>query len=206
MKGRPWLFAGLAVGIAVGAGRLPYLMGAASSLSDTSQRLVRSGGLDLVHWTAKQGAPQRAVVGASAFVGILIPGVTALLLVLAARLTLRLRAIVALLVAVLGLAAYHYLGLGVATGTLVLALALAGLVVAAATGPLVVVPLVALAALIGTEYLPRLVAGTRSVPHSSVVAMHEAMFSHPGAPVWLAVIAVVVAAVPFVWAVRLLLR
>jgi hypothetical protein len=206
MKGRPWLFAGLAVGIAVGAGRLPYLMGAASSLSDTSQQLVRSGGLDLVHWTARQGAPARAVDGVAAFVSILIPGVTALLLVLAARLTLRLRALVGLLVAVLGATAYHYLGLGVATGTLVLALALAGLVVAAATGPLVVLPLVALAALIGTEYLPRLLAGARSVPRSSVATLHEAMFSHPGAPVWLAVIAVAVAAVPFLLALRFVLR
>jgi hypothetical protein len=206
MKGRPWLLAGLAVGVAIGIGKLPYLSGAASSLSDTSQRLVGSGGLDLVHWLAKHGAPRRVVEGLAAFVSILVPGVTALLLVLAARFTLRLRALIGLLVALLGAAAYHYLGVGIATGTLALALLLAGLVAVAATGPIVVLPLAALAALIGTEYLPRLVTGARSVPRSAVVTLHEAINSHPGAPLWLSVIALVVAAVPLAVAARFALR
>lgn len=206
MKGRVWLIAGVAVGIAVGIGKLPYLTGAATSLSDTSQRLTGSGGLSLVHWIAKHGAPRRVVEGLTAFLSILVPGLTALLLVWAARLSLRLRALIGVIVALIGAAAYHYFGVGVATGTLMFALALAALVAAAATGPLVALPLAALAALIGTEYLPRLVTGQASVPRSTVVRLHEALISHPGAPVWMSVLALVLAAVPFAFAARLALR
>lgn len=206
MRGRIWLLAGVAIGIAIGAGRLPFFAGAAANLSDTSQRVVGSGGHDLVRWAAHNGSPRRAVEGLAAFVAVLVPGVTAFLLILAARLSLRLRVVVGLLVLLIGVAGYHYLGHSVATGSLVLAVASAALVAAAAIGPLVATPLAAIAALIGYEFLPRLVSGRPSVPHSEVVALHHALISHPGAPVWLEVIVLVVAALPFAAAARLVLR
>jgi hypothetical protein len=206
MRGRIWLILGVAVGIAIGIGKLPYLSGAAGTLSDTSLRLVGSGGADVVRWSAHRGAPRRTIDGLAASIAVLVPGVTALLLVLAARLTLHLRALIGALVALLGVAGYRYFPHGIATGSLVLALGLAALVAAAAAGPLVATPLAALAALIGTEFLPRLVAGSSSVARSEVVTIHHALTNNPGAPLWLEILVLVFAAVPFAVAARLVLR
>jgi hypothetical protein len=205
MKGRVWLILGVLAGIAIALGRLPYFAGAAGTLSDTAQRVVSSGGQTIVHSASKHGALHRAVQGLAAVIGLLVPGVTALLLVACARLSLRLRVLVGLLVLVLGAAGYHYVGSGAATGTLALA-AVAAVIAAVATGPLIAAPLAALAGLIGAEFLPKLLTGTRSVPHSSVVALHRALFSTPGAPLWLEVVILVLAAVPFAFAARLVLR
>jgi hypothetical protein len=204
-KGRVWLLLGAAAGVAVGIGRVPYLAGAASSLADTALRVVDSGGLTLVHDAARHGAPRRAVRGLAALVGLLLPGVTALLLVLAARGTLRLRSIVGALLALLGLAAFFYLPAGPAAGVALLALAAAG-VALAATGPLVAAPLVALAALIATEYLPRLLDVRGGPPGAPVAALHAALFAAPGSPLWLRALALVVAAIPFAVAARLVVR
>ena len=70
----------------------------------------------------------------TAVVAVLVPGVTALLLMYAARATLHLRAVVALVMAGLGVAAFFYLPHGVAAGAAVLAFVAAGMAVAA-TGP-----------------------------------------------------------------------
>ena len=134
MKGRLWLFVGVAVGIVLGLGKLAYFHGAAVSLSDTALRVVGTAGLTLVHSAASRGAPQRVVTGLTAVLAVLVPGVTALLLVYAGRATLRLRAVVGLLLAGLGVAAFFYLPGGSAAGVALLAFAAAGLALAA-TGP-----------------------------------------------------------------------
>jgi heme/copper-type cytochrome/quinol oxidase subunit 4 len=168
-------------------------------------RLVNTVGLTLAHDAAKHGAPRRVVEGFTAVLGVLLPGLTAFLLVLAGRSTLRLRAIVAVLLAILGIAAFFYLPGGNATGVAVLALAAAGLLVAA-TGPLVVAPLVALATLIGLAFLPRLLASHSALPNAPVSALHQALFATAGSPLWLRVIVLVLAALPFALAARLILR
>ena len=139
--------------------------------------------------------PERAVEGLSAFLAVLLPGVTALLLVIAARATHRVAAAVALLVAVLGVASYFYHSHGVATGALVLALAVAGAAIAL-SGPLVIAPLGALAGLIGTELLPRLVRGGNTVPAATVRTLYQAIAGHPGSPEWFRVLVLIVAAAP----------
>ena len=154
LKGRMWLLVGIAVGVAVGVGKLAYFAGAARSLSDTAQRIVGSGGHTLVRSAASHGASLRLIDGVTALLAVLVPGVTALLLIFAARTTLHLRALVALVMAALGVAAFFYLPHGVAAGVAVLAFAAAGIAVVA-TGPLVAAPLAALAALIATGFLPR---------------------------------------------------
>ncbi len=205
MKGRLWLVLGVLVGIAIGVGHLPYLAGAARSLSDTALRLVRSGGASLVHSAASYGAARRVVEGVAAAIAVLAPGVTALLLVAAARLSIRLRVVIGLLVLALGIAGYHYAPAGTATGALGLAI-VAAVIAVVATGPLVAAPLAALAGLIGTEFLPRLVSGRLSVPRSTVLELHEALFARAGAPTWLQVVVLVAAAVPFAVAARLVVR
>jgi hypothetical protein len=205
MKGRSWLVLGVAAGIAVGVGKLAYFAGAASSLSDTSQRLVGSAGLTLVRDAASHGAPQRVVEGASAVLAVLVPGVTALLLVYAARGTLRLRSVIGVLLAALGVAAFFYLPHGAAAGVAVLAFAAAGLVVVA-TGPLVAAPLAALAALIATGFLPRLVASHSNLPNVPVAELHEALFQSAGSPLWLQIVVLALAALPFAFAARLVVR
>ena len=205
MKGRIWLLLGVAVGIAIGVGHLPYFAGAARSLSDTSQRIVASAGSSLVHSVAKRGWLRRLIEGLSALLGLLVPGATALLLVAAARFTLHLRLIVGLVVLVIGIASFGYLAHGLAIGTVLLALGAAAIVVMA-TGPLVAAPLAALAALIGTEFLPRLVSGRTSVSHSSIVTLHRALFMTAGSPIWLELVMLAVAAVPFAIAARLVIR
>jgi len=116
-KGRIWLLLGIAVGIAVGVGKLAYFAGAATSLSDTAERIVGTGGRTLVHAAASHGASLRVVNGTTAVLTVLVPGVTALLLMYAARGTLRLRAVTGVLVAALGVAAFFYLPHGVAAGS-----------------------------------------------------------------------------------------
>lgn len=204
MKGRMWLLLGAAVGIAIGVGKLPYLAGAAASFSNTAQHVVGSAGLTILHDTAKAGAPQRVVEGLTALVAVLVPGLTALVLVLAARLSLELRAVIALAVLALGVVAFIYLPHGDAGGVLVLAALVAGIALIA-TGPLVAAPLTALAALIGTVFLPRLLATRSTLPNRPVAMLHEALFSSGGSPLWLRIVVLLLAALPFAGAARLVL-
>ncbi|MGA2803438.1 MAG: hypothetical protein ABSF89_03455 [Acidimicrobiales bacterium] len=205
MKGRIWLLVGIAVGVAVGVGKLAYFAGAATSLSDTAQRLVGSGGHTLVRSAAGHGASRRTLNAITAVAAVVVPGVTALLLIYAARATLHLRAVVALVMAGLGVAAFFYLPHGVAAGAAVLAFVAAGIAVAA-TGPLVAAPLAALAALIATEFLPRILASHSTLPNVPVVALNQAIFAGAGSPVWLRVVVLVLAALPFALAARLVVR
>jgi hypothetical protein len=205
MKGRLWLFVGVAVGLGLGLGKLAYFHGAAVSLSDTAIRLVGTAGLTLIHSAAEHGAPQRVVEGFSAVFAVLLPGVTALLLVYAGRATLRLRTVVGLLLAVLGIAAFFYLPAGHAAGVALLAFAAAGLAVAA-TGPLVAAPLVALATLIAISFLPRLLASRSTLPNVPVSTLHQALFASTGSPLWLRVLVLALAALPFALAARLIVR
>jgi hypothetical protein len=205
VRGRIWLLVGIAAGIAIGVGKLAYFAGAATSLSDTAQRIVGSGGHALIRAAASDGAPLRAVDGVTALLAVIVPGVTALLLICAARGTLRLRSVVGLIVAALGVAAFFYLPHGVAAGVAVLAFAAAGIALVA-TGPLVATPLAALAALIATGFLPRVLASHSTLPNVPVAALHEALFASAGAPLWLRIAVLVIAALPFAFAARLVVR
>lgn len=205
IKGRMWLLLGVAAGIAVGIGKLAYLYGAATSLSDTAQRIVGTGGLTLVHSAASHGVPLRVVNGITAVLSVVVPGITALLLVLGARGTLRMRQLVGLLVAALGVAAFFYLPHGAAAGVAVMALVVAGVAVVA-TGPLVAAPLAGLAALIATVFLPRILASNSTVANFPVAALHQALFADVGSPMWLRIAVLALAALPFAYAARMILR
>ncbi len=205
MKGRVWLLVGIAAGIAVGVGKLVFFAGAANSLTETAQRVVGTGGLTLIHSAANSGIPRRAVEGLTAVLAVLVPGVTALLLICAARGALRLRLLLGLLLSVLGVAGFFYLPHGVAAGVATLALVAAGTAVAA-TGPLVAAPLAALAALIAAAFLPRLLESKSALPNFPVGALHQALFASLGAPLWLRVAVLAIAALPFAFAARLVLR
>lgn len=201
MSGRIWIVLGVLVGVAMGIGHFPYFSGAAASLSDTALRIVGTVGLTIVHGTAQAGAPRRVVEGLQAVVAVIVPGLTAWLLIVAAKGTLHLRTVVGVLVAALGVGAFFYLPAGSAIGVFVLALAAAGLAVMA-TGPLVAAPLAALAALIATVYLPRLITDHSILPAGPVNTLHRALFSTPGSPLWLQVVLLVVAIAPFALAAR----
>ena len=110
-----------------------------------------------------------------------------------------------MLVAGLGVGAFFYLPHGVAAGAAVLAFAAAGIALVA-TGPLVAAPLAALAALIATSFLPRILATHSTVPNLPVNALHEVLFATPGSPMWLRVVVLVLAALPFAFAARLVVR
>src|SRR5579875_2449152 len=112
MRARFWLILGVALGIALGVGKLPYFRGAAGSLTSTALRLVATGGLTLVHDVAKLGAPRRLVQGLSAGLGVLLPGMTALLLVMAGRATLGVRRLTTALLAGFAIGAFFYLPAG----------------------------------------------------------------------------------------------
>jgi hypothetical protein len=204
MKGRMWLIIGAAAGIALAVARVPYFAGAARSLADSIQQLVGAAGHKVITSAASHGAPRRAVQAVSAVLAVVVPGVTALLLVIAARGTLRLRAVIAVLLVALGGAAYAYQPRGVASGALLLAIAVAGAAVAA-TGPLVAAPLCALGSLIGAEFLPRLLARHSTLPNAPVEALHQAIFNTAGAPLVLRVTVLILAALPFAAAARLVL-
>jgi hypothetical protein len=203
MRGRGWLILGAVVGVILALGHVAYLAGAARSLADAIERVVGSGGHRLITSAAHHGASQRVVEGATSLVAVLLPGVTALLLVLAAKGTLRLRAVVALLIVAFGAAAFAYQPRGHATGVLVLVLIVAGLAVVL-TGPLVAAPLCALAGLIAGQFLPRVVTN-HGIAAGPVNQAHLAIFGTPGTPLALRVGLLVVACVPFVFAARSLL-
>lgn len=205
MKGRLWLIIGVVVGVAVAWGGLPYLAGAGHTLVQTSERLVQSGGNRLSSGVAQTGAPLRLVSGIEAVLAILVPGVAALLLIVAAKTTLRLRAVIALVISALGALSFFYHPHGKAVGVLVLALAIGGLAVVL-TGPLVATPLAFGAGLIGATFLPGVVQHHDTVTQNSVRALHLALFNSVGNPAWLQVILLIVAAAPFVYALRLVFR
>ncbi|MGO8874992.1 MAG: hypothetical protein ACLQNG_04410 [Acidimicrobiales bacterium] len=167
--------------------------------------MIGTGGLTIIRFSARHGAPRRVVEACTAVVAVLVPGVTALLLVLAARASLRVRAVIGLLLAAVGVAAFFYLPHGMATGVALLALVAAAIAVLA-TGPLVAAPLVALAALIATLFLPRLLASRSKLPNAPVAALHQALFTSAGSPLWLRIAVLVVAALPFGLAARLVVR
>ena len=204
MKGRIWLIIGAALGVAVAVGKLPYLAGAGRSLATTAERLVLSGANRIIAGAASAGASRRVVLGLGSLIAVVLPGLTALLLVVAARGTLRIRAIIAVLIMALGAASFAYQAHGKAAGVLMLAMVVAGLAVTL-TGPLLAAPLALGAGLIGGEYLPTLVSGGLAASSSSVNAMHLALFDKPGTPAGLQVALLVVAALPFAWAARLIL-
>jgi hypothetical protein len=191
--------------VAIEIGKLPYFAGAATSLSDTALRVVGSGGHTLVRDAARHGVSRRVVNGVTAVLSVLVPGLTALLLIYAARTTLHLRSVIAVLVAALGVAAFFYLPHGTAIGVAALAFAAAGIAIAA-TGPLVAAPLAAVAALIGTAFLPRILASHSTLPNLPVSVLHEAIFATAGSPFWLRVVVLVIAALPFGLAARLIVR
>lgn len=202
MKGRVWLVIGVIAGIAVAAGRLPYLAGAGRSLAATAERLVLSAANRIVAAAATQGAPKRVVLGFGGVMAVLVPGVAALLLIIAARVSLRLRSIIAVLIVAVGAASFVYQPHGQASGVLVLALFVAGLAVAL-TGPVVALPLALVAGLIGASYLPTLFSKHFAATQSSVNAIHTAIYNRPGQPLALQVILLLVALVPFAWAAKL---
>ena len=198
------MLVGAAVGVAIALGHVPYFAGAARTLADTALNLVSSGGTRLVRGVASSGASERVVWGVEAAVAVLAPGVTALLLILGARGTLRLRAVAALLIAILGVASFFYHPAGIAAGTVVLALAVAAIAVLA-SGPLVAAPLAALAGLIGTAFVERLIRN-RGVAREAVETMHRAINGHPGDPVALRIGMILLALVPLAFALRYLVK
>lgn len=205
VRGRLWLVLGVAFGIAIAIGRVPFLAGAARSLADDSLRIVASGGSRLIAAVGRAGAPRRVILGVAAVVGVLIPGVTAWLLVLVAKGAQRLRAVVAVVLALIGVAAFAYQPGGNAIGVLVLGLAVAGAALTL-SGPLLVAPLAALAGLIGAVFLPRLLHGPGAVPNAAVVELHRALLASAGSPFWLRVVVLVIAAIPFALAARAVAR
>lgn len=208
MKGRIWLIVGVVVGVAIAIGDVTYLAGAAKSLADDAQRLVGTGGTALINAVAKRGAPHQVVASITSVLAVLIPGVTALLLVLAARGSLRLRAVIAVLLAGLGAVSFAYQSHGHALGVILLAVVIAVLAVVL-TGPLVAGPLCVLAGLIGGEFLPRLLSNPSTLPNAPVQQLYHAIFNDPhaaGAPVWFRIVMLVVAVLPFGLGARLIVK
>jgi hypothetical protein len=202
VRGRVWLVVGVIAGIAIAAGRLPYLAGAGRSLAATAERLVLSGADHIISGAAKHGAPKRVVLGIGGVITVLVPGATALLMIVGAKASLRIRSTIAILIVAVGAASYVYQPHGQASGVLVLALALAGLAVVL-TGPLVAFPLALGAGLIGASYLPTLFSNRFAATQNGVNALHTSIYNRPGHPFALQLIMLVVAVVPFAWAAKL---
>ncbi len=127
---------------------------------------------------------------------VVVPGLAALLLVVAARSALRLRGLVAVLLVGLGVAAYAYQPGRTASEALIVTLVLAGVAVVAA-GPLVAAPLCALAGLIGAEFVSRLVANRGALSDSVAAGVHQAVYHTGGSSLALHAGVLVLAAVPF---------
>ena len=205
MKGRSWSVLGAVIGVAMAAGHISYLAGAARSLADDAQRIVGTAGARVITAAGHHGAPARAVLGVTAVLAVLVPGITALLLVVAARGARVIRTILAVLLAAVGVASFAYQSAGHSLGVMFLALAVAGAALAL-TGPLVILPLCALAGLIGGEFLPRLLAAHSTLPNAPVSELHRAIYRTAGMPLALRVGVLVVAALPFAAATRQVLK
>jgi len=204
VRGRFWLLLGVAIGLAVSLGRLPFLAGAGRALADTSLHMVAGAARRLLAGAASSGAPRRAVLGVAGLLAVVLPGLTALLLVIAARATIRVRGLLAAVLAVLGVCSFFYEPGIRAWGALVLGLTLATLAVAV-SGPVLVAPFVAAATLIGAQFLPTLFRSGR-VAQEALSAVHVALFGAPATPAWLQVLMFGLAVLPFLLAARLALR
>ena len=211
MKGKFWLLVGVAIGVFIWVAKVPYLAGAGQSFATTLEKVVSS----VAHWIASTGpsvstksgsynTSPRIVDGFSGLGSALLPGITAVILIFAAKSVRRIRWVVAILLAALGVASFSYFSHGSAMGVLILALVVAFLSVTMA-GPLVVTPLCALAALIACEYLPQLF-NSKALTNGPVDLIHTAFWSSPGQPSWLQLVVFVVACAPFALAGRLVLR
>lgn len=106
--------------------------------------------------------------------------------------------------AALGALSYFYHPHGNATGVLLLALLFAGLAITL-TGPFLAAPLALGAGLIGAEFLPTLFSKHYAATQASVNSLHLAVYNTPGTPLLLQVVLLVVAALPFAWAAKLVL-
>jgi hypothetical protein len=204
MSGRVWFILGAAVGVAMAVLRVGSLAGPARSLANGAEHVVGTGGHKLLASAAGHGAPPRAVQAVTALLVVLVPGVTALLLVAAARTALRVRGLIAVLLVGLGVAAYAYQPGSTASEALVVAVVLAVVAIVAA-GPLVAAPLCALAGLIGAEFLPRLLADRGALSNTAAGALHHALYNGSGSSAALQAGVLLLAAVPFVLVARLIL-
>ena len=204
MRGRGWLILGAAAGVAIGFAHVGQVADPARSLANGAQQAVGSGGHRLLSSAAGHGAPRTAVETVGALLVVVVPGLAALLLVVAARSALRLRGLVAVVLVGLGVAAYAYQPGRTASEALVVALVLAGVAVVAA-GPLVAAPLCALAGLIGAEFVSRLVANRGALSDTVAAGVHQAVYHSAGSSMLLQVGVLVLAAVPFAVIARLIL-
>jgi hypothetical protein len=66
--------------------------------------------------------------------------------------------------------------------------------------------LAAVAALIATSFLPRILASNSTLPNVPVSTLYLAMTGTVGSPYWLRVVVLVIAALPFGYAARLIVR
>jgi hypothetical protein len=204
VRGRVWLILGAAAGVAIAFAHVGQFADPARSLANGAQQAVGSGGHRLLASAAGHGVPRTAVGTVAALLVVVVPGVAALLLVVAARCALRLRGLVAILLVGLGVAAYAYQPGRTASEAVVVALVLAGVAVVAA-GPVVAAPLCALAGLIGAEFVSRLVANRGALFDTVAVGVHQAVFHTGGSSLALQAGVIILAVVPFVVMARLIL-
>jgi hypothetical protein len=204
MRGRVWLVLGAAAGVAMAVLHVGSVADPARSLANSAQQVVGTGGHKLLTSAAGHGAPRRAVQAVAALLVVLVPGVTALLLVAAARSALRLRGLIAVLLVGLGVAAYAYQPGRTAWEALVVAVVLAAVAILA-SGPLVAAPLCTLAGLIAAEFVSRLLANRAALSHQAAAAVHQAMYHTGGSSLGLQAGVLVLAAVPLVVTARLIL-
>jgi hypothetical protein len=204
MRGRVWLVLGAAAGVAMAVLHVGSVADPARSLANSAQKVVGTGGHKLLSSAAGHGAPRPTIQAVAALLVVVVPGVTALLLVAAARSALRLRGLVAVLLLGLGVAAYAYQPGRTASEALVVAVVLAAVAILA-SGPLVAAPLCALAGLIGVEFVPRLLANRAAMSNDAAAAVHQAVYHTGGSSLALQAGVVVLAVVPFVLIARLIL-
>jgi hypothetical protein len=60
--------------------------------------------------------------------------------------------------------------------------------------------------LIATGFLPRILANHSTLPNVPVAALNQALFAGAGSPMWLRVVVLILAALPFALAARLVVR
>jgi hypothetical protein len=167
-----WILFGLAVGIALGLGRLRELGDALDSLITSLVLYVgeflQAGVRLLDVWPSIQGPLQVLSIGLS----VATPGVLVATLVLLVRASARLRRIIAGILVVGGMLSFGFVDLFTAV-----ALVVAALVVASAarliTGPIVVMPLVAIATLTAYRYSALMLSGNDPVIAAASIDLLE---------------------------------
>lgn len=195
--------AGAVIGVALAFGRLPFLAGAATGLARTASEVT----VHVTNWVTGlvSDQPSRWTETTALVVGLVSPGLTALLLALAARAGIGLRRGIGGLIVVIGLLSFAVLPRAEAAGVFTVCVAL-GAAAIVGLDVLVVVPCAAVAAMLAVLWSRDVLASHTATNIGEVTQMHALWFPDQPGLFLSKVVVIAIVFLPFLATLVLLIR